>query len=121
LHDVATFIRPAEILLSGSSVYDDGRLAEQVIVTALKIGTVNPPIKSWSSTIVGPRVAAEVLRKDPIVVHIDQLVGRRVDSEDAGIQSELQSIKAELATLAKGMEELRATLAREVENREEHH
>lgn len=45
LHDVAHFSRPSTVSLLGSSVRAAGWTAEQVVMTALRVGAVDPPFQ----------------------------------------------------------------------------
>jgi hypothetical protein len=106
LHDVATFDRPADIVLSGTTEYPDGWLAEQVIITALRIGAVNPAISPWAGPYLPPSHPRPGIAADP--------------GEFNALEFQLRQMKEELEASQKEAEGLRTKLERALRDRDEH-
>ncbi len=100
LHDVASFARPTVIALSGSTVYPEGWLAEQVVVTALRVGAINPLISlvsvpvQWSQSPSGIRGLGNSIHGDePLFEHVR--ADETATSEELRLQAALEAAQNE--------------------------
>jgi hypothetical protein len=119
LHDVASFVRPTVITLSGTTVYEDGWLAEQVVLTALRVGAINPLISLVSLPFEWSQGPSGLRGIETDVLQIDRLAAESAGSGQADMGSELRRLQTALEAALDENELLRARLERDTKDPQE--